>query len=302
MQVLRLPAEADSALGRERREPVLVFDPARPEVPCLRHIHPAWREVEHQRGLDEAAVDAVTRLRRPHHSLWIAQPAPGAGDGEHPGSRPQPPAHDVHDLGLAAVAVQQHELAHPGARHALADFGPERHQRLGTGGQRAGEADVLDREADRLGRQHEHGQRVRQQRQGAGDHPLVDDAVHRDGQMRPMLLDGCDRQHGNRVRGQVREGGPGQVLPAPGREHVGVLSRGWVRESGGGRGPGQWTVCPRGAVHLDEPSGGRRHAPGPSLSGKSGRRAACLTREHPSRRRINWRARSGRPVLARRLL
>ena len=66
-------------------------------------------------------------------------------------------------------------------------------------GDRAGRGDVLVRLADRLQRQEGRGQTVRQQLDRALHHAFADAGVGKDGQMRPVLLDGADGQDSDPV-------------------------------------------------------------------------------------------------------
>ena len=94
--------------------------------------------MEHHGGLDSAAVDAVLHLGRREKPVRQAGAEPAAHHDEHLQPDPQVAGDDVHDLRLAAVAVEQDQLADTGAVDALADLGPDadqgfRRQRQGTG-------------------------------------------------------------------------------------------------------------------------------------------------------------------------
>ena len=77
--------------------------------------------------------------------------------------------HDLHHLRLAAMAVEQQQLAQAGPADGRADLVPDPPQRLGRQGERAGEVDMLVALADGGGRQHQHRQAGRHQVQGAAD-------------------------------------------------------------------------------------------------------------------------------------
>ena len=122
------------------------------------------------------------------------------GDDEHVAAHAQVARHDVGDLRLAAVAVEQHELAHACAGDALADLGPQPDQRLGRKRERAGIGDVLVRLADGHRRQERHRQVGRQQLHRPRDHAAIDRRVDLDRQVRAVLLDGRHWQDGDHLR------------------------------------------------------------------------------------------------------
>ena len=128
---------------------------------------------------------------------------------------------DVDHRHVAAVRVDDDQLLDAGAVDAVADVEPEFCRRLPGAGQRSRRRDVLVRFADRLHRQERHRQVVGQELDRPPDHALGDAGVGVDRQMRPMLLDRRDRQHGDPAR---------RVAPR--------RSRGWSsRPSSGG---GHW--------------------------------------------------------------
>jgi len=118
---------------------------------------------------------------------------------------------------VAAMAVEQQQLLDAGARHAFAQLGPQRDQRAGRQGQRAGVGAVLGGQAQLLWRQKQHRQLGRQQRQRRLDHAVKQRSVHRQRQMRPMLLHRRHGQHSHGLRGQA----PGTRLGKVARGQVG---------------------------------------------------------------------------------
>ena len=73
-----------------------------------------------------------------------------------------------------------------------------------------GKGEMLARLADRLDGQEDHWQIRRQQRHHAGKIALHDHCIRPERQMRPVLLDGRDRQN----RDDARHIGGGKILPA----------------------------------------------------------------------------------------
>ena len=156
---------------------------------------------EHQRGLDVAAMNAVLFLFSREHAVRITEAMPADGDGEHAKPRAQVARHQFHGRDIAAVAGDQHELAHAGAREAFAKLGPGRDRGRRRKCQRARIGQMLGRNADALHRQKCHrqvfGQQVCDPRQiGFGD-----ESIDAERQMRPVLLHGGERQHGDPARG-----------------------------------------------------------------------------------------------------
>ena len=89
-------------------------------------------------------------------------------------------------------------LLHAGARDRRAELGPGFDQRCGRQRQRARRMQMLVRLADRLDRQDADVEVVGQDGDHLVQHALHDRRVGRDRQMRPVLLDRGDRQHGDR--------------------------------------------------------------------------------------------------------
>ena len=175
------------------------------------HAHRLRLRREHQRGLDIAAVNAVPLLLAGKRVIRITEAVPADGDRQHAEPRAQVARHQLHRRDIAAVAGDQHELAHAGAREAFADLGPGSDRGRRRQGQRAGKGEMLDRNADALHRQEGH-------RQVSGEHiadarqiGFGDERIDAERQMRPVLLDRGKRQHGDPAR--RRGAGVGDILP-----------------------------------------------------------------------------------------
>ena len=151
----------------------------------------------------------------------IAEPVPGRDHDQHAEADPQVARDQLDGLQVAAMAGHQHELAQAGAMQRFGDLAPRLEGGRGGKRQRAGEIEVLVRLADLLHRQERHRQSLRQQGAHARQIGLADVAVDAERQMRPVLLDRRDRQHGDpahRVGAQnVR---PGHVEPVALGKHV----------------------------------------------------------------------------------
>ena len=242
VQVLGLPAQPRGTQCAQAWVVEIVGDGDRDEVGGGGAVDQIGTQGQHHRGLDRAAVDAVAQLGGVEQAVRHAPREPVGGDHQHLVVDAQLARHDLHHLRLTAMAVQQQQLAHPGAADTGADFVPDAGQGLGGEGERAGEIDVLVALADRGGRQDEHRCAGGQQRQD-GTHDAIDDAgVDSHRQMRPMLLDGAHRQHGHGcLRIEPRELGAGQILPPAGQSqrhahlpagvptHGRTWHDGWVR-------------------------------------------------------------------------
>jgi hypothetical protein len=76
-------------------------------------------------------VDAVLHLVLGEQAGRNAGGVPTVGDHQQIQADPQIARDDFHDLRLAAVAVEQHELSHAGARHRFAELRPQPDQSLG---------------------------------------------------------------------------------------------------------------------------------------------------------------------------
>ena len=151
-------------------------------------------------------MDPVAQLVRRVHPLRQATRPPVHADHEHLVTHAQLPGDDVDNRDVAAVRVEQHHLAHPGAGDRGADLAPRRDHRLGAQSQRSGIAQVLVALADGLGRE-EDGGAVLGQRSGRLARERIDHAgIDRQRQVRAMLLHRAEGKHRNQpfVR-QARE-------------------------------------------------------------------------------------------------
>src|SRR5260370_6155345 len=174
---------------------------------------------EHHRGLHRAAVDAVLELGLREEPGRRPEAVRAPSHHEHPAPDPQLAGHHVHQLRLAAVAVEDDELAHAGAGHALADLGPDADQGLRGMRERAGKREVLVALAHAGDGQHRDRQLRRQQLERPAEDRLVDRAVHAHRQMGPVLLDRSDRQDRDDAPGVERgELLGGHLSPEPARE------------------------------------------------------------------------------------
>ena len=190
-----------AAGGGEVLEFLLHRDRRRHEILRLVHPHQIGAEIEHQRRLDVARMDAVLRFDRVVHAVRQTEPAPVRGDREHRAAHAQFARRGRDHRGVAAVRIGEDELAQAGAMHALADLDQHAQQRVGRQCQRAGRQDVLVRLADRLHRQHQHADVVGQPLPQHREHAVRDRGVGHHRQMRPVLLGRRDRQNRNRVGG-----------------------------------------------------------------------------------------------------
>ena len=208
---------------------------ARRPVPRMLHAHRGGRQVQHHRGLDRAAVDAEAVLlgaEQAVHLIGQRQAEPAAAVDQQAAALAQLARHDVHGRHVAAMAVEQQQLPHARARHALAQLGPQRDQRGGRERERARVGQVLGGQAHVLRRQEQRRQAGGQQRQRGGDHALQERGIDRQRQVRPMLLDGGHGQHGH---GPLR-----QARGARLREVAGAELGPPVRGEAFGRRRGRW--------------------------------------------------------------
>jgi hypothetical protein len=169
----------------------------RGEVLGLVHPHQIRPEMQHQRGLDLAAMDAVSRLMLADHALGIAEAAPLGGDDGHLVTHPEFARDNAHDIDIAAMRVDDHHLAQTGFRHLGADRGPHGNQQLGAERQRARTIDMLIGLADFLRRQNQNVEIVLSLPAQFRQHAVGNRDVGRHRQMRPVLLGGRDRQNGD---------------------------------------------------------------------------------------------------------
>ena len=227
MEILRHPGEAGGPVGAEPFELARHGDGLRLRVRRLVHAHRAGLRRQHQRGLDVAGVDAVPLLLSPERAVRIAEAMPADRHRQHAEPRAQIARHDFHGRDIAAVAGDQDQLAHAGARQALAELGPGRDRGRRRKRQRAGIGQMLGGDADPLHRQERHRQVFGQDFFDPRQIGFGDVGVDAERQMRPVLLDRGERQHGDPARGV----GAGDVLPghvhpvAFGQRHQGPTFR-----------------------------------------------------------------------------
>ena len=211
VEVLRRPGEAREALGVDpragagtRREP--------------RGAHLRRPQVEHHRRLRRPAVDAVAALGFRHQVGDVGEGPVAHRDDQQRETRAQLARDDVHRRRVAAMRVEQHQPTQAGARHALPDLRPHPQQGLAGEVERAGEGEVLGRMPHRQQRQGEQRELGRRELERAREQASGEVGVDRQRQVRAVLLDRAQRQHGDRAI--AVEGGElvgGQVGPAAGR-------------------------------------------------------------------------------------
>ena len=108
---------------------------------------------QHDRGLDRAAMNAVTQFFCGKQSIRRAEARPARGDHEKPMMRAQILRHQRHRGAVAAMARHHHELPDARARDAFADRHPFLQRDVGRQRLRARIIDMLGGNADRLQRQ-----------------------------------------------------------------------------------------------------------------------------------------------------
>jgi hypothetical protein len=115
-------------------------------------------------------------------------------DGKHTVAHAQLPRREIDQRDVAAMAVDDDELLHAGATHALADLNEGAQRGFGRQRERARIGAMLVRCADRLHRQDHHAG-ARQQRAHAREIGLRDVGIDPHGEMRPVLLHRGDGKH-----------------------------------------------------------------------------------------------------------
>ena len=164
-------------------------------------------------------MDAVSHLGLREQPWRDARRVPAVRDRNDAEAHAQIARHDLHDLRLSAVAVEQDELPHPGAGDQLADLGPEPGERPGRQAERAREGEMLVALADRQQRQDRDRQLFGHQLERTRDDSLIDAGVDHDRKVRTVLLDRADRQQrDDPPRIQPCELGGGHVLPEAPRQ------------------------------------------------------------------------------------
>ncbi len=159
-------------------------------------------------------MDAEATLVGVEEPVRHPEPVPLRAHHEHPLRDPQFAGDDVYDGGVAAVRIDDHELADPRARHADADVDPVGDEPVRRTRERAGLLQMLVRLPDLLDREHEDlevgGDPLAQQ----AEHPGCDGAVGRNGKMRTVLLGRRDGKNGHdRFRVEIVEIPCRQLVP-----------------------------------------------------------------------------------------
>jgi len=80
--------------------------------------------VQHDAGFDCAAVNAVLQFLRVKQVAHLRHIEPGAIHGEHIETDAQLPAHDIDQLRLPPVGIEEDDLATAAAVHALGQIEP----------------------------------------------------------------------------------------------------------------------------------------------------------------------------------
>ena len=135
-----------------------------------------WRELRHRRRIQRQVV-------------------PTAAVNNQAMLRTQLTRHHIHQPHIAAMGVEHQEFFHTGARHRGTDVAPHLNQSLWRQMQSACKRGVLGAQAHGLRGQHQHRVCDCQMRQGGIDHALHQHGIHRQGQVRPVLLGRAQRQH-----------------------------------------------------------------------------------------------------------
>ena len=200
------------------------------------HVHRLGAEVQHQRGLHVAPMDAEAQLVGRIHPLGVTEGAPGAAHGEHPRPNAQLAREDRHEVGVAAVAVHHGDLAHARARDREPDLGPGGQRRGGAERQRAGREEVLVGLAHGLHRKDQRVQVLGTRLAQAREHPLGDHRVGAHGQVRPVLLHRRDGQHGDGALGVEAAQLPASVVGPiePPHERISAAAPGRGAATGAG--------------------------------------------------------------------
>ena len=177
-------------------------------------MHGFGRQVQHHRCLHFAAVNAEAVLMRAELLVGrvVHQPEPAGAVDQQAMPDAQLARNDVHHADLAAMTVEQQQLPDTGARHAGAQLRPQRNQCGRLQAQGSCIVRMLDRKTNVLRRQKKHRQLGWQLRQSGIDDALYQAGIHRQRQVRPMLLHRSHGQHGHGVGGQASALGQGKVM------------------------------------------------------------------------------------------
>ena len=193
----------------------------RDEIPRALRVHERRREREHHRRLVVAAVDPVPRLALAERARGQAEAHPRRLHHQQIVPLAQLPGDDAHQLLVAAVRVDDDELADAGARDRGTERAPVIDQRRRRYRQGTGVPDVLVRLPDALDRQHAHVERFGQALGHRREHARHDGLVGRHRQVRSVLFDRRDRQHRERgLRVERLELAAREVAPAQATAHA----------------------------------------------------------------------------------
>jgi hypothetical protein len=151
-------------------------------------------QMQHHAGFALAAMNAMPVFVGVEQPIHVDQPRPHHADREHAELDAQIAADDLQQLRLAAMRVQEQDLADAGAMHAFADFVPDPAKGLVRQGQRARKRQMLVGLSDRQHRKHQGGAIRRHQFHRPRHDAGIDRGVDPDRQMRSVLFDGTDRK------------------------------------------------------------------------------------------------------------
>ena len=161
---------------------------------ALRHVDEIGPEMQHERSLDVAGVNAMAGIEGRIEARRQPEPAPLRGGDQHAEPHAQLAPDDADHIVVAAMRIDDDQLAQAGAMHALADLAPDTSQIVRRIRNRAGRAQMLVGFSDRLRGQEQYAELVGKSREHGTDHALGDRGVGHDRKMRAMLLGGGDRQ------------------------------------------------------------------------------------------------------------
>src|SRR5207248_7268826 len=119
IEVLGHPAQPGGRLDPEIAELPCRFAARGPEVTRTIRADQIRTRYEHDRRLDGSRMDPVHLLLARKEPLRIAEPEPGAGDREHAEAHAQIARDEVEHRDVAAMAVEEDDLAHTRAIEAL---------------------------------------------------------------------------------------------------------------------------------------------------------------------------------------
>ena len=150
IDVLRDPAEAVLAGRPQMRVVLLHLGGLGGEQLGLGHVDEIGSEMQHERGLDVAGVNAMAGVEGRIEARRQAEPAPLRGGDQHAEPHAQLAPDDADHIVVAAVRIDDDQLAQAGAMHALADLAPDTSEIVRRIRDRAGRAQMLVGFSDRL--------------------------------------------------------------------------------------------------------------------------------------------------------